>query len=282
MIQIEPLKKDGSENGKQKGNDIGHVLGVMSGKGGVGKSLVTSLLAIALNRAGYTVGILDADITGPSIPTIFGLTERHEVEDEKLVPVVSKTGIRVVSINLLLFSQDQAVIWRGPLLANTVRQFWEQVAWGKLDYLLVDMPPGTGDVPLTVFQSLPVSAVVLVSSPQDLASVVVSKAVDMCRQMNVPMLGLVQNMAYMKCPDCGKKIKPFAGVDGESMAHKMGIPHLVDLPIDPDLSIRSDSGTLEEYGENPFTGMVDLVENGLIVIANIKKSGPCHGTDDPR
>lgn len=255
-------------------NEIGHVLGVMSGKGGVGKSLVTSLLAIALNRAGYAVGILDADITGPSIPTIFGLTERHEVEDERIVPSVSRSGIRVISINLLLFSQDQAVIWRGPLLANAVRQFWEQAAWGRLDYLLIDMPPGTGDIPLTVFQSLPVSAVLLVSSPQDLAAVVVSKAIDMCRQMNVPMLGLVQNMAHMKCPDCGKTIKPFAGMDGKAMARKMGIPHLADLPIDPDLSIRSDAGTLEEYAENPFTSVVDLVENGLIVISNIKKNTP--------
>ncbi len=193
----------------EQSNEVTHVVGVMSGKGGVGKSLVTGLLACALRKAGHEVGILDADVTGPSIPKMFGITQRPDMSELGIFPVKTRSGIRVISINLFLERPDDAVIWRGPMISNTVKQFWQEVFWGKLDYLLVDLPPGTADVPLTVMQSLPLDCAVIVTSPQDLAAMVVRKAVDMCRQMNVPVLGLVQNMAWLKCPKCGDVIYPF-------------------------------------------------------------------------
>ncbi|MGB9619765.1 MAG: Mrp/NBP35 family ATP-binding protein, partial [Armatimonadota bacterium] len=222
----------------EQANEIAHVVGVMSGKGGVGKSLVTGLLAVALGRQGWSVGILDADITGPSIPKMFGVHTRPDTCEFGLLPPESASGIRLMSINLLLERQDDAVIWRGPLLSNTVRQFWQEVFWGKLDYLLVDLPPGTADIPLTVMQSLPLDCAIVVTSPQDLAALVVRKAVGMCGRLNVPILGLVQNMAYLRCPECGKIVYPFGNSNGERLAHEMGIPHILDLPIDPEISQR--------------------------------------------
>jgi Mrp family chromosome partitioning ATPase len=259
----------------KQANEISHVIGIMSGKGGVGKSLMTGLLAVALKKAGYSVGILDADITGPSIPKMFGLTDRPEVNELGIFPVETKCGIRVISINLLLDSPDSAVIWRGPMISNTVQQFWTEVIWGKLDYLLVDLPPGTSDVPLTVMQSLPLDGVVIVTSPQDLAAMVVRKAVKMCTQMTVPILGMVLNMAYLKCPGCGDVLYPFGNTNGQKIADQMGIPYLLDMPIDPEISARSDSGTIEEYAANPLIGKVDLITNGLMAVEHAHKCGGC-------
>lgn len=259
----------------EQSNEIAHVVGVMSGKGGVGKSLVTGLLACALRKAGYSVGILDADITGPSIPKMFGITGRPDVSELGIFPVKSRSGINVVSINLFLDNPDDAVIWRGPIISGTVKQFWQEVFWGKLDYLLVDLPPGTADVPLTVMQSLPLDGVVIVTSPQDLAAMVVRKATSMCRQMKVPMLGLVQNMAWIKCPKCGEIVYPFGNSNGEQIAENMGIPHLLDMPIDPEISARSDAGTIEEYAANPIADKVDLISNALMVVAHAKNGGAC-------
>jgi Mrp family chromosome partitioning ATPase len=233
-------------------NQITHVVGIMSGKGGVGKSLVTSLLACALRRAGHKVGILDADVTGPSIPTMFGITEHPETTEHGIYPVKTGSGILLISINLFLSHPGQAVVWRGPLLSNTVRQFYQDVFWGELDYLLIDLPPGTSDIPLTIMQSLPLEGMVIVTSPQDLAAMVVHKAVDMCEKMNIPVLGLVQNMAFLTCAHCGEANYPFGKVDGEETAEAMGVPHLLDMPLDPELSARSDAGTLEDYAANPL------------------------------
>lgn len=260
-------------------NEISHVIGIMSGKGGVGKSLVTGLLAVALRKAGYSVGILDADITGPSIPKMFGLTERPEVNELGIFPVETQSGIKVMSINLMLDSPDSAVIWRGPVISNTVKQFWQDVFWGKLDYLLVDLPPGTSDVPLTVMQSIPLNGVLIVTSPQDLAAMVVRKAVNMCVQMEISILGMVQNMAHMICPDCGDIIYPFGNTKGQSIAAEMGIPRLLDIPIDPEISARSDAGTIEEYASNPLVGIVDLITNGLMVVAHAKNNACCDNGD---
>jgi len=261
----------------EQANEVSHVLGIMSGKGGVGKSLVTGLLATALRKAGYSVGILDADITGPSIPKMFGLSNRAEMNELGLFPAETNTGIKVMSINLLLDTPDSAVIWRGPMIAGAVTQFWKDVFWGKLDYLLVDLPPGTSDVPLTVMQSLPLNGVVIVTSPQDLAAMVVRKAVDMCGKMKVPILGLVQNMAYLKCPDCGDIIYPFGKTKGESIAAQMGVPHLLDMPIDPEISARSDAGEIEGYSGNPLADQVDLITNGLMVVTPRKMHTCCDG-----
>ena len=253
-------------------NEIAHVVGVMSGKGGVGKSLVTGLLACALQRAGYRVGVLDADVTGPSIPIMFGLTERPEVTELGIFPIETRSEIMAISINLFLSRPDEGVIWRGPLISNLVRQFWQDVHWGKLDYLVVDLPPGTADVPLTLMQSLPLDGMVIVTSPQDLAAMVVRKAVDMCEKMHVPILGLVQNMAYLTCPGCGEVVYPFGEADGERLAREMGIPHLLDLPIDPELSARSDQGTIEDYAPNPFAAQVDTLSARLEAVRQERKA----------
>ena len=259
----------------EQANEIAHVVGVMSGKGGVGKSLVTGLLAVALRKRGFSVGILDADITGPSIPKMFGVNTRPEVCELGVLPPETATGIKLMSMNLLLENQGDAVIWRGPLLSNTVKQFWQEVFWGMLDYLVVDLPPGTADIPLTVMQSLPLECAILVTSPQDLAALVVRKAVDMCGRLNVPILGLVQNMAYLKCPECGKTLYPFGNAKGEQLAHEMGIPHTLDLPIDPEISERSDAGTIEGYEANPFIEKIDAVTNALEALSFARKAGGC-------
>lgn len=228
-------------------NKIKYVIAVMSGKGGVGKSLVTGLIAIALNRQGHNVGILDADITGPSIPKMFGITERPCGSDSGLLPVLSKSGIEIMSINLFLPSEDDAVIWRGPLIGKAITQFWEDVLWGKLDYLIIDLPPGTADAPLTVMQMLPISGVIIVFTPQDLTAMIVKKAVKMAQQMNKPVLGVVENMSYLYVPEIDKKIEIFGKSRGEEMAQAAKAPLLAQLPIDPQLAKLCDEGNIELY-----------------------------------
>ena len=227
-------------------SEVKHVVGIVSGKGGVGKSLVTSMLAVLLQREGYKVGILDADITGPSIPKAFGLHNVEVFGDENgMIPPRTKTGIDMISVNLLLGNDEtKPVIWRGAMIAGTVQQFWTETIW-DVDVLLVDCPPGTGDVPLTVFQSLPLDGVVIVSSPQDLVSMIVSKAANMAKMMNVPVLGLVENMSYVKCPDCGKEIKVFGDSHIEEVAEKFGYDLLARIPMDPKLSALVDRGMIE-------------------------------------
>ncbi|MGQ9824583.1 MAG: Mrp/NBP35 family ATP-binding protein [Desulfotomaculales bacterium] len=234
---------------------IKRVLAVISGKGGVGKSSVSALIAVGLARQGWKAGILDADITGPSIPKMFGLHSRPEGFDSMILPVQTSTGIKVMSLNLLLPQEDDPVIWRGPLLASVVKQFWTDVAWGELDCLIVDLPPGTGDVPLTVMQSLPLDEVVVVTSPQDLASLVVRKAVKMARKMNVPVLGLVQNMSYVVCPACGEKINVFGNGHSRETARLMGLELLAELPLDPRLAELCDLGRVEEYNPDFLQGL---------------------------
>ena len=222
------------------------VVAVLSGKGGVGKSLVTSALAIELSRRGHTVGVLDADITGPSIPRIFGMGGRRASGLGKLIlPEISEGGVKVMSSNLLLDSETSPVLWRGPVIAGAIRQFWSDTSWGPLDYMLVDMPPGTGDVALTVFQSLPVDGIVVVTSPQDLVSMIVAKAVNMASMMNVPIIGLVENMGYAICPDCGRRIEVFGPSRIETVAAEHGLSVLDRLPFDPALAAACDAGTLE-------------------------------------
>ncbi len=233
-------------------NEVGRVIAVMSGKGGVGKSLVAGLLAIALARQGYQVGILDADITGPSIPKMFGLKTRPMGSDKGILPVDTRSGIEVMSINLLLPQEDDAVIWRGPLLAKAIMQFWDDVFWGKLDYLIVDLPPGTADIPLTVMQSLPLSGVVIVSTPQDLAGMVVRKAVHMANNMHIDVLGVVENMSYLMIPETGKKLELFGKSKGEDMAREADAPLLGQLPIDPELAQLCDEGDIERYNSEAF------------------------------
>ena len=228
-------------------NQIDHIIAVMSGKGGVGKSLVAGLLAVGLNRQGYEVGVLDADITGPSIPKMFGITARPGGSDTGILPALSRSGIEIMSINLLLPHEDDAVIWRGPLIGKAIQQFWEEVVWGKLDYLLVDLPPGTADAPLTVMQTLPLSGVIIVFSPQDLAAMVVKKAIKMAQKMNVPIFGVVENMSYLLLPDSGKRIEVFGKTKGQEMTMAAGAPLLEQLPLDPELAKLCDDGNIERY-----------------------------------
>lgn len=228
-------------------NEISHIIAVMSGKGGVGKSLVASLTAIALKRRGYEVGILDADITGPSIPKMFGINTRPGGNDSGILPVSSRSGIELMSINLLLPSEDDAVIWRGPLIGRAITQFWEEVLWGKLDYLIVDLPPGTADAPLTVMQTLPLTGIIIVFTPQDLTMMVVRKAMNMARQMGKPILGVVENMSYLYVPEIDRRIELFGRSRGEEMAKAAHAPLLGQLPIDPTLAKLCDEGNIEHY-----------------------------------
>jgi Mrp family chromosome partitioning ATPase len=247
-------------DGKPKDlNEIAHTIAVMSGKGGVGKSLVASLTAIALKRQGFEVGILDADITGPSIPKMFGITARPSSSDSGILPVPSRSGIEVMSINLLLPSEDDAVIWRGPLIGKAITQFWEEVLWGKLDYLIVDLPPGTADAPLTVMQTLPVTGIIIVFTPQDLTTMVVRKAVKMAQQMDKPILGVVENMSYLYVPEIDKRIELFGKSRGEEMAHAANAPLLGQLPIDPALAKLCDEGNIERYD----TDIIDRLGKSL-------------------
>lgn len=225
---------------------VGKVYGIVSGKGGVGKSMVTSQLAVTMRRRGYQVGILDADITGPSIPKAFGIHDRAMGTENALIPSESKTGIQVMSINLLLENETDPVIWRGPVISGVVQQFWTDVLW-NCDYLFVDMPPGTGDVALNVFQTLPVDGVIIVASPQELVSMVVQKAVKMAQMMNIPIVGLVENMSYITCPDCGKKLYPFGEGKTQQAAEEYGLPLLARMPIDPELAHLVDQGRIEDF-----------------------------------
>lgn len=233
-------------------NQIGHIIAVISGKGGVGKSLVTSLLAIALNREGYEVGILDADITGPSIPRMFGPSARPTGSETGILPVLSRSGIEIMSINLLLPHEDDALVWRGSHIGKAIQQFWQEVLWGRLDYLLVDLPPGTADASLTVMQLLPLSGVIVAFTPQDLTAMIVKKAVKMTQIMNTPILGVVENMSYFLLPEMGKKIEIFGKSKGEEMAHAAGAPLLGQLPLDPELARLCDQGDIESYSSDAF------------------------------
>ena len=239
---------------------IGRVIGVVSGKGGVGKSLVTSLLAVQLNRRGYHTGVLDADVTGPSIPKVFGIRQKAMGNDLGIVPVKSRTGIDVISVNLLLEDESAPVVWRGPIIANVVKQFWTDVIWKDVDYLFVDMPPGTGDVPLTVFQSIPLDGIVIVTSPQELVSMIVSKAVGMAQMMNIPILGIVENMSYVKCPDCGKEIPVFGESHAEQVAEKYGLKVLGRCPLDPEIAEKCDAGDAEAIEAPWLSGAADAAE----------------------
>ena len=240
---------------------IGKVIAVMSGKGGVGKSSVSALLACELARRGKKVGVMDADLTGPSIPTMFGIVgKRPEALNPGILPVKTpKLGIEVISINLLLEKPEQPVIWRGPLLSKAIQEFWEEVAWNDPDVLVLDLPPGTGDIPLTVLQVIPLDGVVIVSSPQDVAFLVVKKAVNMVYQLKKPILGLVENMSYVVCPHCGTTIRPFGEEKGKSIAASLFITFLGNLPIDPKLSRRCDEGTIEEYESTEVSSIVDKI-----------------------
>ena len=237
------------------------VIAVVSGKGGVGKSTVTSMLAVAMARRGKRVGVLDADITGPSAPTAFGVTECRGATPEGLYPAITKGGIQVMSINLLLDNSTDPVLWRGPVIAGAVKQFWTDVIWEDVDYLFVDMPPGTGDVPLTVFQSLPVDGVVIVTSPQDLVSMIVSKAVKMANMMHVPVLGFVENYSYLRCPDCGKKINVFGESKLDAVAEAFNLPVLARLPIDPKVAEAYDNGLMETVGTDLLADVLKAIEN---------------------
>jgi len=243
----------------QELNQIGHVLAIMSGKGGVGKSLVAGLLAVGLNRKGYEVGVLDADITGPSIPKMFGITARPGGDDTGILTVQARSGIEVMSINLFLPHEDDAVIWRGPLIGKAIQQFWQDVVWGKLDYLLVDLPPGTADVPLTVMQSLPVSGVIIAFTPQDLAAMVVRKAVNMAQKMDIPILGMVENMSYLVLPETGKKLEIFGRSKGEEMSKAAGAPLLGQIPIDPEIARLCDQGDIERYDSDVVNGLAQAL-----------------------
>jgi len=241
-------------------NSIKKVIGVVSGKGGVGKSLVTAMLSILMNRKGHHVGILDADITGPSIPKMFGISRQAKTSEMGIFPENTKNGIRVMSINLLLENAEEPVIWRGPLLAGVVKQFWTDVLWGDLDFLFIDLPPGTGDVPLTVFQSIPLDEIVIVTSPQELVSMIVKKAYNMATQMNIPVLGIVENMSYVKCPDCGKEIKIFGESKLMETAQNLGLDVLGRLPIDPVMAQLVDKGEFERFSNDYLTDAVQKLE----------------------
>ena len=242
-------------------SSVKHVIGVMSGKGGVGKSLVTASLAVALQRRGHKVAVLDADVTGPSIPKLFGVTGIAEGTEFGTVPKKTKTGIPIISLNLLVENETDPVIWRGPMIADLVRQFWTNVTWGEVDYMLVDLPPGTGDVPLTVFQSLPLDGVIVVTSPQDLVSMIVTKAVKMAQTMAIPVLGLVENYSYFQCPHCGERHQIFGESKLDDVAARLGLPVLDRLPIDPAWAAACDKGAIEDFKENYLNAAAKAVES---------------------
>ena len=240
-------KKDSFLKEPHKDSSIKKVIGIVSGKGGVGKSLTTSLLASFAQKKGLSVGIMDADITGPSIPKMFGVTDHAPGGPDGIDTVLSPSGIQMMSMNLLLDDETSPVIWRGMVISGTVMQFWTDVVWKDLDLLFIDMPPGTGDVPLTVFQSIPIAGIVIVTTPQDLVKMVVEKAVNMARIMNIPVLGLVENMSYLSCPDCGKKLEVFGASKVDAMAKEYHIPSVAKMPLDPKISALADAGRIEDY-----------------------------------
>ena len=239
---------------------IGKVIAVVSGKGGVGKSTVSAMLATAMQRTGRRAGVLDADITGPSIPKAFGVSECASADEEGIYPAVTESGIQIMSVNLLLEHEDDPVLWRGPIIAGAVKQFWTDVVWENVDYLFVDMPPGTGDVPLTVFQSLPVDGIIVVTSPQDLVSMIVTKAVHMAQMMSIPVLGLIENYSYYQCPDCGAKHAIFGESHLEQEAMQLGLPLLAQLPIDPELAAAIDVGKAESLPVNYLEGVAEQLD----------------------
>lgn len=241
-------------------SQIKKVIGIVSGKGGVGKSLVTGLSAVIANRLGYRTAILDADITGPSIPKMFGIKEKAQGSDEGLFPVSSKKDISIMSLNLLTENETDPVIWRGPVIAGAVKQFWTDVIWGDVDFMFIDMPPGTGDVPLTVFQSIPVDGIIVVASPQELVSVIVEKAVNMAKMMDIPIIGLVENMSYVKCPDCGKEIKLFGESHIEDIAVQQGLEVIGKIPVEPELASQCDAGLIELFEGDWLDGIGDRLE----------------------
>lgn len=252
-----------AEDMKLRQNDysnIKKVIAVVSGKGGVGKSLVTSLLASASQARGFETAVMDADVTGPSIPKAFGIHERAMGSDEGMFPVESKTGIKIMSINLLLEKEDAPVVWRGPVISGVINQFWQEVLWGDVDYMFVDMPPGTGDVPLSVFQSIALDGIIVVTSPQELVSMVVEKAVKMAEKMDVPIVGVVENMSYVACPDCGKKIYLFGEGKSEEAAKRHNLPLLAQMPIDPKLAALVDAGRIEEFEGTWLNAAADALE----------------------
>ena len=243
------------------GSNVKKVIAVVSGKGGVGKSLCTSMLSVLTSRRGYKTAILDADVTGPSIPRIFGLKPGVDGTEEGMFPVKTATGIEVMSVNLLLEDEQTPVVWRGPVISGTVSQFWTGVLWGDVDYMYVDMPPGTGDVPLTVFQSLPVNGIIIVTTPQDLVSMIVAKAVNMAEMMNVPVLGLVENMSYYECPDCGSRHEIFGKSEVEAIAKSKGIDAWACVPMDPKISAEVDSGNVEDIKGDWLDPIVNKIES---------------------
>lgn len=249
---------------KEKQNEksnVKKVIGVISGKGGVGKSFITSLLAVTAKKAGHSVAILDADITGPSIPKLFGIKDKAYSPDGKfLLPAKSKDGIKIMSINLLLEDDSDPVVWRGPIIAGTVKQFWTDVIWEDVDYMFVDMPPGTGDVPLTVFQSLPIDGIIIVSTPQELVTMIVEKAVKMAEMMKIPILGIVENMSYYQCPNCGEKIHVFGKSSVAKTAEKFGIKNSVQIPIDPSIAEYADNGAMEDIEVNYLQDFFNVVK----------------------
>ncbi|MBQ1378059.1 MAG: Mrp/NBP35 family ATP-binding protein [Lachnospiraceae bacterium] len=257
-------KADAFAEFRKNENERSHIrkiIGVVSGKGGVGKTLVTSMLASEMQRRDFKTGIIDADITGPSIPRAFDVTEKAMTDGTYIFPGESKTGIKIISMNMLLDNASDPVVWRGPVIASTVTQFYTDVAWGLIDYLFVDMPPGTGDVPLTVFQSLPVDGIIVVTSPQELVSMIVEKAVKMAEMMNVPILGIVENMSYFECPDCGKRHAIFGESHIEELAERYGISAISRIPIDPKIAALSDAGKIEAYYGKPIKEVADKLES---------------------
>ena len=252
-------KKDFKEKQNEQSN-VKKVIGIVSGKGGVGKSLVTSLLSVLTAKNGYKVGVLDADITGPSIPKVFGIKGKATSLDGKFItPIETSLGIKVMSINLLLENDDDPVVWRGPVIGGAVKQFWTDVCWGDVDFMFVDMPPGTGDVPLTVFQSLPVDGIIVVTSPQELVSMIVGKAVKMANMMNIPVLGLVENMSYYECPKCGEKISIFGNSNIEETASRYGIKTIAKLPINPNFAKMCDAGEIEMFEGKELDNVLNVL-----------------------
>ena len=244
-----------------KQSKVKKVIGIVSGKGGVGKSLVTSMMAVSMQRKGYKTAILDADITGPSIPEAFGIHERADGSEEGIIPCVSKLGTKLMSVNLLLEDESDPVVWRGPVIAGTVLQFWTDTIWGDVDFMFVDMPPGTGDVPLTVFQSLPVDGIIVVTSPQELVSMIVGKAVKMAKMMNVPVIGIVENMSYFECPDCKGRHSIFGESNIEALAAEYEIHSVSKIPMNPSLAKACDKGAIELFDGDWLDGLADKVEN---------------------
>lgn len=245
-------------------SSVDKVIGIVSGKGGVGKSLVTSLMAVEMQKLGHSSAILDADITGPSIPKIFGVKEMAVTNEHGVIPFTTKCAVEIMSINLLLDDPTDPIIWRGPAIANIVKQFWSNVIWSGIEYLFVDLPPGTGDVPLTVFQSLPLDGIIIVTSPQELVSMIVEKAVKMAEQMDIPILGIIENFSYLTCPDCDKKIEPFGKSNVEEIALKHGLRVLAKLPMDPSITALCDAGEIENYDK-------EWLKEAVIAISELDK-----------